>query len=154
MASPPARFFDAGGPRGKRRGGVDRTPGAHYNYNADCGGEKTRAKRTASQNRAKEFMYMKVSIFLAHLSELAEQKKCSLTAAVKEAGKSGIEYAEVDYKSAAGREDEVKALLKNAGMSLEDVSVLLSHESTDVTKKYYIKEDTARISTIKRSYNI
>lgn len=45
-------------------------------------------------------------------------------------------------------------LLKNAGMSLEDVSVLLSHESTDVTKKYYIKEDTARISTIKRSYNI
>ena len=45
-------------------------------------------------------------------------------------------------------------LLKNAGMSLEDVSVLLSHESTDVTKKYYIKEDTARISNIKRSYNI
>lgn len=45
-------------------------------------------------------------------------------------------------------------LLKNAGMSLEDVSVLLSHENTDVTKKYYIKEDTARISNIKRSYNI
>lgn len=45
-------------------------------------------------------------------------------------------------------------LLKNAGMSLEDVSVLLSHESTDVTKKYYIKEDTGRISSIKRLYNI
>ena len=45
-------------------------------------------------------------------------------------------------------------LLRNAGMNLEDVSVLLNHESTDVTKKYYIKEDTARISNIKRSYNI
>ena len=45
-------------------------------------------------------------------------------------------------------------LLKNAGMSLEDVSVLLSHESTDVTKKYYIKEDTGRISSIKSNYNI
>ena len=45
-------------------------------------------------------------------------------------------------------------LLKNAGMSLEDVSALLSHGSTDVTKKYYIKEDTARISSIKRTYNI
>lgn len=45
-------------------------------------------------------------------------------------------------------------LLKNAGMSLEDVSVLLSHESTDTTKRFYIKEDTARISNIKRNYNI
>lgn len=45
-------------------------------------------------------------------------------------------------------------LLKNAGMALEDVSVLLSHGSTDVTKKYYIKEDTGRISNIKRLYNI
>ena len=45
-------------------------------------------------------------------------------------------------------------LLKNAGMSLEDVSVLLSHESTDVTKKYYIKEDTGRISSIKSNFNI
>ena len=61
---------------------------------------------------------MKVSIFLVHLSELAEQKKCPLAAAVKEAGKSGVEYAEVDYKSAVGREDEVKALLKNAGMKV------------------------------------
>lgn len=45
-------------------------------------------------------------------------------------------------------------ILKNAGMSLEDVSVLLNHESTDTTKKYYIKEDKARISSIKSSYNI
>lgn len=45
-------------------------------------------------------------------------------------------------------------LLKNAGMALEDVSVLLNHESTDVTKKYYIKADTTRLSSIKRSYNI
>lgn len=45
-------------------------------------------------------------------------------------------------------------LLKNAGMALEDVSTLLNHESTQTTKKYYIKEDTARISNIKRAYNI
>ena len=45
-------------------------------------------------------------------------------------------------------------LLKNAGMPLEDVSTLLSHESTDTTKKYYIKQDTARISTMKAVYNI
>lgn len=45
-------------------------------------------------------------------------------------------------------------LLKNAGMSLEDVSTLLNHESTATTKKYYIKEDSARISGIKRTYNI
>ena len=45
-------------------------------------------------------------------------------------------------------------LLKNAGMSLEDVSVLLNHESTETTKRFYIKEDTARISSIKSSFNI
>lgn len=45
-------------------------------------------------------------------------------------------------------------LLKNAGMSLEDVSVLLSHESTDTTKKFYIKQDTAKIGNAKALYNI
>ena len=45
-------------------------------------------------------------------------------------------------------------LLKNAGMSLEDVATLLSHESTDTTRKFYIKQDTARISTMKSLYNI
>ena len=45
-------------------------------------------------------------------------------------------------------------LLRNAGMNLEDVSVLLNHDSTDVTKKYYIKQDTARLSSLKRNYNI
>ena len=34
--------------------------------------------------------------------------------------------------------------LKNAGMALEDVSALLNHASTDVTKKFYIKEDRRR----------
>ena len=45
-------------------------------------------------------------------------------------------------------------LLKNAGMSLEDVSTFLSHESTDTTKRFNIKQDTARISNIKSAYNI
>ena len=45
-------------------------------------------------------------------------------------------------------------LLKNAGMPLEDVSVLLNHESTETTKKFYIKQDTKRISNLKALYNI
>lgn len=38
-------------------------------------------------------------------------------------------------------------LLKNAGMSLEDVSSLLNHAGTDVTNKYYIKKDGRKINT-------
>lgn len=44
-------------------------------------------------------------------------------------------------------------LLKNAGMTLEDVSVLLNHESTDTTRKFYIKEDKQRINAIKSRIN-
>lgn len=45
-------------------------------------------------------------------------------------------------------------LLKNAGMALEDVSVLLNHESTDTTKRFYIKQNTAQLSAMKQVYNI
>ena len=41
-------------------------------------------------------------------------------------------------------------LLKNSGMSLEDISTLLNHESTDTTKKFYIKSDLKRINELKR----
>ena len=44
--------------------------------------------------------------------------------------------------------------LKNAGMALEDVSALLNHASTDVTKKFYIKEDRKRISKLKDEFTI
>lgn len=44
--------------------------------------------------------------------------------------------------------------LKNAGMPLEDVSALLNHASTDVTKKFYIKEDRRRISELKDKFII
>ena len=44
-------------------------------------------------------------------------------------------------------------LLRNAGMKLEDVSVLLNHESTETTIKYYIKQDTARINSVKNRIN-
>lgn len=40
-------------------------------------------------------------------------------------------------------------LLKNAGMSLEDVSTLLNHSGTDVTKKFYLKVDTSKIRKLK-----
>lgn len=44
--------------------------------------------------------------------------------------------------------------LKNAGMALEDVSALLNHAGTDVTKKFYIKEDRRRISELKDKFII
>ena len=44
-------------------------------------------------------------------------------------------------------------LLKNAGMTLEDISVLLNHESTDTTRRFYIKEDKRRINDMKNRIN-
>mgnify|MGYP002269723527 FL=1 len=45
-------------------------------------------------------------------------------------------------------------LLKNEGISLEDVSTMLNHAGTDVTKKYYIKTDTSRVRKLKDSIEI
>lgn len=45
-------------------------------------------------------------------------------------------------------------LLKNAGVNLEDVSTMLNHSGTDVTKKFYIKTDTSKVRKIKDSINI
>lgn len=45
-------------------------------------------------------------------------------------------------------------LLRNAGMSLEDVSSLLNHAGTDVTNKYYIKKDTTKIQSAKDRFEI
>lgn len=46
------------------------------------------------------------------------------------------------------------SLKKNAGMPLEDVSSLLNHLSTDVTKKHYIKEDVSKKGEMARKYSI
>lgn len=45
-------------------------------------------------------------------------------------------------------------LLKHNGISLEDVSTMLNHSGTDVTKKYYLKVDTTKIRKLKDSINI
>ena len=45
-------------------------------------------------------------------------------------------------------------LLKNEGVALEDVSEMLNHSGTDVTKKYYIKSDSSKVRKIKDSINI
>lgn len=45
-------------------------------------------------------------------------------------------------------------LLKNKGMSLEDISELLHHSGTDVTSKFYIKKDTSKIKTLKDKFGI
>ena len=45
-------------------------------------------------------------------------------------------------------------LLKHKGMSLEDVSNLLNHQSVEVTKKFYIREDKTKIQLEKDKYEI
>lgn len=45
-------------------------------------------------------------------------------------------------------------LYKNEGMKLEEISELLNHKSTDVTKKFYIKADKSKISKNKDSFTI
>ena len=45
-------------------------------------------------------------------------------------------------------------LLKNAGVSLEDVSTMLNHAGVDVTKKFYIKVDTSKVRKLKDSIEI
>lgn len=45
-------------------------------------------------------------------------------------------------------------LLKNKGMALEDVSTLLNHSGTDVTRKFYIKADTKKITENKDKFEI
>lgn len=45
-------------------------------------------------------------------------------------------------------------LLKNEGVSLEDVSTMLNHSGTDVTKKFYIKMDTSKVRQLKDAVQI
>lgn len=45
-------------------------------------------------------------------------------------------------------------LLKNEGVSLEDVSTMLNHAGTDVTKKFYIKVDSSKVRKLKDSIEI
>ena len=45
-------------------------------------------------------------------------------------------------------------LLKNAGMPLEEVSTLLNHNSTDTTRKFYIKEDNKKLKENKIKYEL
>lgn len=45
-------------------------------------------------------------------------------------------------------------LLKNEGISLEDISTMLNHAGTDVTKKFYIKTDTSKVRKLKDSIEI
>lgn len=44
-------------------------------------------------------------------------------------------------------------LYKNEGMSLEDVSALLNHSGTDVTRKFYIRVDKRKISENKDKFD-
>lgn len=45
-------------------------------------------------------------------------------------------------------------ILARSGMPLEDISVLLNHESVDTTRKFYIKQDVERINNSKRKMNL
>ena len=45
-------------------------------------------------------------------------------------------------------------LLKNMGMPLEEVSTLLNHAGTDVTRRFYIKEDNKKLKESKAKFGI
>lgn len=45
-------------------------------------------------------------------------------------------------------------LLKKAGMPLEEISVLLNHESTETTRKHYLQADTESIRDSKDKYGL
>ncbi len=45
-------------------------------------------------------------------------------------------------------------LLKNMGMPLEDVSEILNHASTEVTRNFYIKADNKKLKDSKAKYGI
>lgn len=45
-------------------------------------------------------------------------------------------------------------LLKNSGVSLEDVSEMLNHAGVDVTKRFYIKTDSSKVRKLKDSIDI
>lgn len=45
-------------------------------------------------------------------------------------------------------------LLKNENVPLEDISTMLNHSGTDVTRKFYIKVDTSKVRKIKDSIAI
>ena len=45
-------------------------------------------------------------------------------------------------------------LMKSEGVNLEDISTMLNHSGTDVTKKHYLKQDTKKIREIKDSISI
>lgn len=45
-------------------------------------------------------------------------------------------------------------LLKNEGVNLEDISLMLNHSGTDVTQKFYIKQDTSKIRRVKDAVKI
>ena len=45
-------------------------------------------------------------------------------------------------------------ILYQSGMALEDVSSLLHHSGTDVTKNHYLKEDVSRLTKIKDQFEI
>ena len=45
-------------------------------------------------------------------------------------------------------------LMKSEGVNLEDISTMLNHSGTDVTKKHYLKQDTKKIREIKESISI
>lgn len=45
-------------------------------------------------------------------------------------------------------------LMKSEGVSLEDISTMLNHAGTDVTKKHYLLTDTSKVRKIKDSISI
>ena len=92
--------------------------------------------------------------WLFHTSFVTE-KKCILNGTLNEwCKKIGTMIGHPTLHPHDFRHSFATLLKNNAGLSLEDVSMLLNHSGVDVTRKFYIKEDTSKVRRLKDNFVI
>ena len=83
------------------------------------------------------------------------EKKCILNGTLNEwCKKIGTMIGHPTLHPHDFRHSFATLLKNNAGLSLEDVSMLLNHSGVDVTRKFYIKEDTSKVRKLKDNFVI
>ena len=83
------------------------------------------------------------------------EKKCILNGTLNEwCKKIGTMIGHPTLHPHDFRHSFATLLKNNGGLSLEDVSMLLNHSGVDVTRKFYIKEDTSKVRKLKDNFVI
>ena len=102
------------------------------------------------KKREKENIKSKYVFLVKYNGEWSKADGDNLTKWAKKIGK----YIDIPTLHCHDFRHSSASLKKNAGMPLEEVSSLLNHLSTDVTKKHYIKEDESKKGEMARKYSI